>query len=144
MNEIKPEKISTIPVPTITCKPVIPGVGKDAPVVTLECGVQQSAIPARMELIDPLAIIDLGKVLMEGAAKYGESKRGEGWYKIPTRNHLNKALIHIYAYLAGDTSDDHLGHAQCRVHMALATHLGDEDSPKFKHCGRSQKDGTSN
>ena len=102
---------------------IIQGVGKDAPVVTLECGVQQSAIPARMELIDPLAIIDLGKVLMEGAAKYGESKRGEGWYKIPTANHLNKALIHIYAYLAGDTSDDHLGHAQCRVHMALATHL---------------------
>ena len=38
-------------------------------------------------------------------------------------DHLNKALIHVMAHQAGDTSDDHLGHAAGRLMMALEIDL---------------------
>ena len=48
--------------------------------------------------------------------------------------HLNKALIHIAAFLAGDTQDDHIGHACCRLQMALEKHLSEQ-------TGRANDDG---
>jgi hypothetical protein len=96
---------------------VIEGVGQDAPIVTLPGGGKQSEVPARMDLIDGHAIIALGRVLKEGAEKYPENN----WRKIPTISHLNKALIHIYSFIAGDTQDNHLDHAFCRMMMAVAT-----------------------
>ena len=98
---------------------IISGVGQDAPLTINPAGGKQSAVPARMELCDPRAILKLGETLMEGSKKYTR----DNWRKIPVESHINKAIIHLYSYLAGDTSDDHLGHAQCRVHMAVATHL---------------------
>jgi tagatose-1,6-bisphosphate aldolase non-catalytic subunit AgaZ/GatZ len=70
-------------------------------------------------LVDPQALFNLARVLAYGAKKYGENN----WRSLTVQEHLNHALQHIYAYLAGDFQDDHLGHAQCRVHMALAVLL---------------------
>jgi hypothetical protein len=56
----------------------------------------------------------VAQVLHLGAVKYGENN----WRGIPVSDHLNHALIHIYAYLSGDTQDNHLGHAACRMMMA--------------------------
>ena len=53
--------------------------------------------------------------LAEGAVKYGDNN----WRKIPIADHINHALTHQMAYLAGDTSDDHLAHAACRALFAL-------------------------
>jgi hypothetical protein len=98
---------------------VVEGVGKDAPIETGEHGGTQSVAPSAMHLCDPRALLNLGAVFKEGAKIYPR----DNWRKIPVEEHLNKAIIHILSYFAGDTQDDHLGHAQCRVHMALAVDL---------------------
>lgn len=98
-------------------KPIEVG-GPDSEIVPAEegCVGMQSPTHYRFDLMDPHAMFALGKVLDEGVKKYGT----DNWRHIPTNNHLNKALIHIYAYLAGDTQDEHLEHAFTRLMMALA------------------------
>lgn len=63
------------------------------------------------------SILDIGKVLQYGAERYAPNN----WRLIPREEHLNHALIHLVALLAGDTQDDHKEHAMCRLHMAIAT-----------------------
>jgi len=96
---------------------IVMGVGKDAPIITNKSGGKQSAVNYRFDLIDTDAIFELTKILSEGANKYGEWN----WKKINRQDHINHALIHLYAYMAGDTQDDHLGHAFCRIMFALGT-----------------------
>lgn len=62
-------------------------------------------------------ILTIGKVLQYGAERYSPNN----WRLIPREEHLNHALIHLVALLAGDTQDDHKEHAMCRLHMAIAT-----------------------
>lgn len=101
--------------------------GPDAPVVENEHGGRQSDTGLRLDLNDPAAWMALGRVLHQGAEKYGV----DNWRKIGTRSHLNHVLVHIAAYLQGDTQDDHLEHAHCRMMMALAMELqgGVEERP---------------
>ena len=91
------------------------GVGPDAPVVTNEKGGKQSKVLGRFDLLPPRALIEVAKVLEEGANKYGE----ENWRQIESRSHLNHILQHAAAYLANDNSDDHLSHLCCRAMMLL-------------------------
>lgn len=100
-------------------KKVIAVGGKNTPIVPCEPGSKglQSPTNYRLDLIPPEAIFSLGRILQTGAEKYGE----DNWKEIPSRNHINKALIHLYAYLAGDTQDEHLDHAFTRIAMAIAT-----------------------
>jgi hypothetical protein len=100
---------------------VVPGVGKDAPTVVNEKGGKQSKVLYGMDCLPPKAILDLAKTLEEGRVKYGK----DNWRNIEIDSHLNHALIHIFAYMAGDTSDDHLNHATCRLLFALELHLGE-------------------
>lgn len=89
----------------------IPGVGKDAPMDVNEHGGKQSKMEYAFTQLDPLAMFQLAGILQKGADKYGR----DNWKKITTDEHLNHALQHIFAYLAGDEQDDHLGHAFCRL-----------------------------
>lgn len=100
---------------------VVQGVGPEAPTVVNECGGKQSHSPFRCDLLPPLATLFVARVLQQGAAKYGE----ENWRKISIRDHLNHLLVHVCAWLAGDRSDRHLGHAACRALMALELELCD-------------------
>ncbi|AMV28819.1 hypothetical protein VT84_30780 [Gemmata sp. SH-PL17] len=93
----------------------IEGVGKDAPTVTNATGGKQSASPYRADLLPPHALLEVSKVLKEGADKYGENN----WHKIPAADNVNHALVHFYAFLAGDASDAHLEHAVTRALFAL-------------------------
>lgn len=93
---------------------VLPDVGPSAPTVTNDKGGKQSYTGRRMDLMPPKALLAVAEVLHHGATKYGI----DNWRSIPVESHLNHAAIHIYAYLAGDRSDDHLGHAACRLLMA--------------------------
>jgi len=102
---------------------MIPGVGKEAPVVTNEHGAQQSFLPYRFDLLDAPAMFALAKVVHEGATKYGANN----WRKIPVQDHLNHLLAHVFAYMAGDSQDDHLEHAFCRAMMAVALKLEGEN-----------------
>lgn len=62
-------------------------------------------------------LLTIGKVLQYGAERYAPGN----WRLIPREEHINHALIHLVASLAGDTQDDHIEHAMCRIHMAIAT-----------------------
>lgn len=94
---------------------IVPGVGPDAETITNAAGAKQSATTRRLDLVPPLAILAVGEVLHHGAKKYG----ADNWRGIPVAEHLNHLLIHTYAYLAGDQSDDHLSHVACRALMAM-------------------------
>jgi hypothetical protein len=94
------------------------GVEPDAPVTVNKNGGKQSETPYGFHLIPPSAIFDAAKVLKYGAEKYGETFGDRNYTKIDSVDHLNHALQHIYAHLAGDTQDDHLGHALVRLMFA--------------------------
>lgn len=91
----------------------------NAETTTNEKGGKQSHIPVRFDLIDAKAIFEMAKVLHEGAEKYGENN----WRKIPVEDHLNHLIMHAYAYLAGDRTDEHLSHIMCRATFAQGVTL---------------------
>lgn len=99
------------------------GVRPDVPVVENENGGRQSDTPYGFHLVPTSAIFDAAKVLKYGADKYGETFDKRNYTKISSIDHLNHALQHIYAHLAGDKSDDHLGHALVRLMFAYDTDL---------------------
>lgn len=101
----------------------IAGVGPDAEVVTNEKGAMQSKVNHRLDLVPADAIFRMGETLKFGAERYAEWN----WTGIPTTDHINHALIHLYAWLAGDTQDDHLGHAITRIAFAIHTDAHEED-----------------
>lgn len=96
----------------------IKGLEPDAAVITNKDGGKQSDTPYGFHLIPTSAIFDAAKVLKYGADKYGETFEHRNYIKISTAEHLNHALQHIYAFLAGDDQDDHLGHAMVRLMFA--------------------------
>jgi hypothetical protein len=98
----------------------IHGLGPDAPTKVAENGAKQSDSPYRFDLIDARALFAMAEVLKRGADKYGV----DNWRGLPTQDHINHAITHLYAYLAGDTSDDHLTNALCRVTFAVASVKG--------------------
>ena len=101
-----------------TVRKSIAGVEPDAPVVENKNGGKQSDTPYGFHLVPTSAIFDAAKVLKYGADKYSESFEHRNYTKIPSVDHLNHALQHIYAHLAGDQQDDHLGHALVRMMFA--------------------------
>lgn len=70
-------------------------------------------------------VVNIAKVLKYGADRYAPNN----WRLIPEEEHINHALIHIIAHLAGDTQDDHIDHALCRLMMAKST----EKSENFEY-----------
>ena len=58
-------------------------------------------------------------VAQYGAEKYGEDFYHRNYTKISPEEHINHAIQHLYAFLAGDESDDHLGHAIVRSMFAF-------------------------
>ena len=89
----------------------------DAEITVNEKGAKQSKLAVDFTLLDANAMFALAKVMYEGSLKYEK----DNWRGISTEDHLNHALAHIYAHLAGDVQDDHLEHAFCRLMMAVAT-----------------------
>lgn len=93
------------------------GVGPEAPVITNNKGGKQSKTAYAFHLIDTDAILDLAEVLALGAEKYAR----DNWRLISSEEHMNHMLIHYYAWLKGDKSDNHLGHFFTRAMMVYAT-----------------------
>jgi Domain of unknown function (DUF5664) len=84
-----------------------------------EKGGKQSHIPVRFDLVDGKAMFAMTHVLHEGAEKYGANN----WRLIGIDDHLNHLIMHAYAYLSGDRSDEHLSHIMCRAMFAQAVEL---------------------
>lgn len=98
--------------------PVITGVQPDVPTITNEQGGSQSATPYAFHFLPPHAVFATAEVAKYGAEKYKETLQERNYKKIPVEEHINHAIQHLYAYLAGDSSDDHLSHAILRAMFA--------------------------
>jgi dATP/dGTP diphosphohydrolase, N-terminal len=62
----------------------------------------------RFDLITPIGLRRLAETCAEGAEKYGDHNWQRG---IPASVMLNHAIRHIYLWLDGDNTEDHLAHA---------------------------------
>jgi hypothetical protein len=93
------------------------GVSPDAEIVTNDKGGKQSKVSYGFHLIDSDAILSLAEVLQYGASRYAR----DNWRKIPSEEHFNHMMIHYYAWISGDKTDDHMGHFFCRAMMLFAT-----------------------
>lgn len=96
----------------------IHGLDPDVPVTTNANGGKQSSTPYGFHLLPTSSIFAAAEVAAYGANKYGEDFHNRNYVKIPVEDHINHAIQHLYGYLAGDTSDDHLGHAIVRAMFA--------------------------
>lgn len=86
-------------------------------------------------LIPHKILLEVGKVLKEGAEKYEPNN----WRLIPQEEHINHALIHYIAYKMGDTQDNHFGHCLTRLMMAYCTETS-KDFYYNKHKSTVNKD----
>lgn len=88
---------------------------------TFASGAKRSKEMPRFDLLSRDLLERTAATWKEGADKYGEynwQKGGPDFVKdIP--NHI---INHIFAYVAGDTSEDHLSHIVCNVQMLM--HFG--------------------
>lgn len=88
---------------------------------TNENGAKQTKLEVRFDLVPPDALTEIANVLYKGANKYGV----DNWKGIPTNEHVNHALYHLYLYLT--TKDkNHLKNASCRSMFALQLELENE------------------
>ena len=62
----------------------------------------------RYDLISPIGLKALAETYAEGAEKFGACNWENG---MPATDMLNHALAHIYKFLGGDRSEEHLAHA---------------------------------
>lgn len=66
----------------------------------------------RFDLITPIGLRRLAETCAEGARKYGDRNWEKG---MPASVMLNHAIRHIYLWLQGDRSEDHLAHANWNI-----------------------------
>lgn len=92
--------------------------------VSNSAGAYRSETKPKYSLIPLSALKRLAVVLTEGSLKYGEYNWENGLGIRPTLDH---AIEHIYLYLAGDRSEDHLGHAFCNLAFCI------ESQEKWPH-----------
>lgn len=91
-------------------------------------GGKQHKRPFRSQAVMPKALLEVSKVR---CIAFEEKGYADDNYKlIPLKDHLGRALTHIWAYLSGDRSNDHLSHAACRTLMALELYLEEEEHGK--------------
>lgn len=90
-------------------------------------GGKQSLSPYGFQFLPARAMFAAAQVARYGAEKYGETVQERNYTKIPADDHINHCIQHLYAYLAGDTSDDHLGHAMVRCMFAYETDMAGKE-----------------
>jgi hypothetical protein len=83
-----------------------------------ETGAERSADcdDVRYDLITPIGLRALAKTYAEGATKFGAHNWENG---MPATDMLNHAISHVFSFLGGDRTEDHLGHAAWNILGAI-------------------------
>ena len=88
-------------------------------IVTNEAGGKQSDSPFGFQFLPARSMFAAARVALQGARKYHETVNDRNYLKIPVEEHISHCIQHLYAYLAGDTTDDHIAHAMVRCMFAF-------------------------
>ncbi len=72
----------------------------------------------RYDLLSPIALKRLAQHFENGAKKYSERNWEKG---IPLASFFDSGIRHMYAFLSGDTSEDHLAAAMWNIHCLIHT-----------------------
>jgi hypothetical protein len=72
----------------------------------------------RYDLLPPEAVRRLAQLYERGAAKYGDRNWEKGQ---PVSRYLDSLLRHVYAYLEGESTEDHLAAAAWNAFSAMTT-----------------------
>jgi hypothetical protein len=107
VEEARPARVAREPRPGVTEKFGTGAVRSDA--------VEEF----RYDLVSPIGLREVARACAEGAAKYGDWNWENG---MPVHDLLNHAIAHVYAFLSGDRSEPHLGHAAWNLLSAIHSH----------------------
>lgn len=86
----------------------------------LQCypsGAVRSKLTTRYDLLPAAGLRRAAESMARGALRYGERNWEQG---MPTSEVLNHAIAHVYLYISGDRTEDHLANASCNLLMAIA------------------------
>lgn len=100
------------------------GLSDNAPMGQNEAGGKQHERPYRSQALFFKALLAVSNVRYDAVVNKGYPD--DNYKLIPKEDHIGRALTHIFAYMAGDNSNDHLSHACTRLLMALEEELDDE------------------
>ena len=103
--------------------------GKQA-IVANASGGKQHFRPYRAQALPPRALLSVAHVRQVGHDELGYED--ENYKQIPKEEHIGRALTHIFAFLAGDETNDHLSHAACRILFALEQNEIEKEIKKEK------------
>lgn len=102
---------------------LIEGMDSEREIQTNDAGGKQHARPYRSEALPPLAILAVSNVRWKAHEEHGYED--DNYKLIDRREHVGRAITHLFSWLYGDTSNEHLAHAATRVLFALEEELED-------------------
>ena len=100
------------------------GLSDNAVIGTNKSGGKQHNRPYRSEALFFNALLAISNLRWDAVVNKGYDD--DNYKLIDKTDHIGRALTHLFAYMAGDNSNDHLCHAACRVLMALELELTNE------------------